>query len=344
MARGGFGSLASDARALSRGADDMRSGMDTLGLGPDQWDLDYQPLQPTLRDHSEAYSKGWRGLVERVAPVLGDAFSEADWQSPMARMAARLARSYGDHVQSGIDDRTADIDAENKRRMGVADEQNTMRRSQVTQNRASWLQAVKERAPLPREVLQRKLDQKAAEAAASATAGEQARINVRRDNGLNPTGTPTTPKSGKPPKAYDPQSFKLFGDADKVQIDEIEGRIKDAETELRGMKSNFLLRQAFEPVRQVGGKPGKEPPNITAARMRKADLDLEISTAKKEKRDAAKRALLWHAGNLPRDASQAMGIYTQLERSAESLGLGKDPEVDAALEAAAAALEKMGAN
>lgn len=311
-----------------------------MGLDPREWDLGYEPVQPKLRSKSEAYHPGIRGLLERVGPVLGDAFSEADWQSPMARMAARLARAYGDHLQHGVEDRQADIVAGNKQAEAGADEQNTFRRTQVAQNRASWLATARDRLPTPREVLQRKMDEKRALAAAGAEGQVQGRVGAMKDAGLTPTGTPK-PKPTPKPKSYDPSSFRLFGDADKIQLDQLDQQEKDAMDELRQLKANPMTRAAFEPVRVAGGKPVKESPSIAATRMRKADLDKAVADVRTQKREAGKRALLWHAKNLPTDPNAALGVWQQLDRSAQSLGLQKDPDVDAALDAAAAALDKV---
>jgi hypothetical protein len=329
-----------DPRAMMAAGDTLQHDyLGGMGLDPDQWDMSYEPVKPKLRSTSEAYHPGWRGLLEKVGPVLGEAFSDADWQSPMARMAARLARAYGHHLQSGVEDRMGDITAENKQAIGAADDQNAMRRTQVAQNRASWLSTARDRMPTPRAVLQRKNLEKREAAREAAMGHVEGTVAARTAAGMPASGS--TPRT-KTPSKYDPSSFRLFGDADKIQIDEIDQRAKDAEAELKDLKTNFMTKQAFMPRRSVNGKPAAEAPTITAARMRIDDLNQAVAKARGEKSAAAKRALLWHAQNLPADPNVALGTFAQLLRSATSLGIDKDPEVNKALHDAAEALDKAG--
>lgn len=302
-----------------------------MGLDPNEWDLSYEPVQPKMKPTSGAYHPGFRGMLERVGPVLGEAFSEADFDSPYARMAARLAKAYGHHLQSGVDDRMGDITAENKAAMGAADEQNAFRRTQVSQNRASYLSTARDRLPTPRAVLEQKNAEKRAAAKEAAMGRVEGTVEARVAAGLPKQGTGRTTK----PKSYDPSSFKLFGDADKIQIDEIDQAEKDAVAELKSMNSDYTLKQAFQPVRKINGKPVKEGDEVMAARMRKAELDKAVADARGQKRAAGKRALLWHAANLGNSPDQRKGTFMQLVRSAESLGASVDPRVWRALDDAA---------
>lgn len=299
------------------------------GLDPEDWGVDYEPERAQIRSMDEAYAPGWKGTAQRYLPVLTEAFAATDWQSPMARMAARLAGSVGGYLDHETKLRQAQIAADNVRENQLVGERNQYRRSQALQNRASWLTAAKERIPLPREVLQRKLDEKKALNAAGAAGTVEGRTGAQLEAGLTPTGTPKPPKT----KKYNPTSFKLLADPDKIAIDAIEQEEKQYRDELKDMKSNTFMAVVFQPVR-IGrnGKPVPEGPDIVAGRVRRAELEDALDKAKKKKNGAYKMALLAHLQNIPDDENEALGVLAQLDRSAKALGLDADPEVKEALD------------
>ena len=318
-----------------------------LGLDEADWGVDYTPEEPQIRSLDEAYSPGWKGTAERYLPVLTEAFAAGDWQSPMARMAARLAGSVGSHLDSDVLERKKTIAADNVRETEMTRERNQWNRTQAGQNRASWLRTAEDRVPTPRDVLQRKLDEKSAEAAATTKARIESEITTRKEHGLNPTGTPKA--STTKAKTYNPSSFRLYGDADKDAIKQFEDGIKDAETELKVLRNDIYGKQAWLEVRKVGGKD-VEPKQVKEARLAKAKWESQIADLTKQRGEVAKRSILFQLKDLPSDATTALGQFTQLYRSAETLGLLEkkddkgnvirkaDPDVDAALDEAAEAL------
>lgn len=301
-----------------------------LGLDPAQFDMGYEPQKPMLRSTEEAYHPGLRGKVERYGPALLSALSAGDYESPLARIAARLGGAAGEYLSSGVKSRASDIETANRAEIARTDQLNDARRSTVTGNRDQYRKLWADRMPTPREVVERKTKEAADRAAATATAGEQARINTRRANGLNPTGTPTT-KTPKTPKPWSATSFRLFGDADKIALDELEN-------ELKGMKADYSTAQAFQPQRRdKSGNPLPEAPNVAAARERVNAINRQIHETRKS-------AVLFHLQQLgaevAADPATAKAKLAEVYRSAQVLKLDKDPDVDAAAKAVGSALLK----
>ena len=310
-----LGGFVGDMDEMMGMGDESMSGLgDQFGLDPREWDLGYEPQAPKLKPRSGAY----RNILDRVGPVVASAFHESDWDNPFARMAARLARGVGEHIEGGVQNREQDIVSQNQAEAARVAAENAANKQTAMANRAAYRAALKERMPKPRALVERHLKEIGDEEGARVAA----RSKAYREAGLNPPGTPPKAKPKTPAKAWNPTSFRLFSDADKIAIDELTD-------ELKALKSDYPT--AFEPARTGG-----DPKRIADARARATAINGQIHGARKASILYHLRALKAEAAADPKTArAKADEVY----RAAVALKLSGDKEVDAAGRELAAAIK-----
>lgn len=303
------------------GFDQMMQGLDEAGLSPDS----YGPLAADLERPKLQSLKP--SILDFLAPVLSEIAGASDpyrqrrnkWLAPAVRGLAGAYTGYRKGQASDIED------ANTIERQRVL-QSNQSRLAETRGNREEYGKALRAQSPdgvllTRRQLLEKQVREKADEAKATAKARVEGENEGRTAAGGLPIGTPT-PKTTKPPTPakFNPNSWKLWSDVDKVELDAIDQELKD----LRADPSNTA---AFQPPRK-DTKGGLIPENTSVSAARE-----KVQQLNSRKFKATKRALLFHLDNLPKGGE--LYVYKQLDNLAQSTGLDKDPEVDAALEATA---------
>jgi hypothetical protein len=315
---------------LSAGDEIDQGYLGPMGLDPAKWDLQYQPEQAKLQPVTPSYHPGVVGVLQRLAPVVAKAFSAGDWQSPTAKMLARLVGAGGDYLTDVGNNQEADAKTANVAAISATNQANEGRRTQVNQNRAEYAKAFADRVPLPADIVKRKLADKEAEATAQSRGTRTGVIQAEQAAGLTPPGAPK-PKAA--PKPWNPQSFKLFGDVDTIAM-------KQLTDQLDSMKKDPMQAPAFQPPRKNSrGESLPDSPRIAQSRARATSINRQIS-------DAQKNALIYHFQSIAPDAAaspgNALAKLREVHRAAVVLHLDGDPDIHAAAEEAAKAIEAAG--
>lgn len=312
---------------LGLGSDFANAGSDVL-QGLRSADLDpaaFGPMEPTVRRPQLQTLDPT--VLDILAPVLQEIASYHDprrarrntWLAPAIVGATKGYQGLRERQQKAVDVRNAT-------EISRTAAENAASRSEAKANRDAFGTAV--RSQTQDGVLKTRrqiVEQKQKEAADTARAVAKARVEgeneARIAKGGQPIGTTSPrPTPNQKEAKFNPNTWKVFGDADELTL-------KGIDDELKSLRSDPFTAAAFRPApKDRNGRTLSEDRRTSDARARVAELN-------SKRAGMTKAAILYHLQNMPTNGE--LYVFKQLHGLADQTGLTKDPEVDKAFDDAA---------